>query len=156
MPLANITSAIKTTLEAVSGIGIVTPYEPLVRREEDFKRFFVNPTVGKVRGWTITREASPETVRNQARVNDRRHNMVIRGYEAIGADAATEPAFQDLVETVCDALRVKHNDQLNSTVREVGPPSARLCEARNFPGAADGFLVHYAEILFPVIEDKVF
>jgi hypothetical protein len=152
MPLAAIRAAIKTTLEAVSNIGIVTPYEPLTTRDEDFKRFFFKATLGIVRGWTITREASPETVRNQARVNDRRHLMVIRGYEAVGVDAAGEEAFQDLVETVCDALRVKHNDQLNSTVREVGPPSVRIIEVRKF----SDYLVHYAEIAFPLIEDKTF
>ena len=152
MPLSEIRSAIKTTLDAVASIGVVTDYEPLARRQEDFERFFVNATLGLVRGWTITREASPETVRNQARVNDRRHLMVIRGYQAIGADGTTEKAFQDLVETVCDALRVKHNDQLNTTAREIGPPSVRVLEPRVF----SEYLVHYVEIAMPVIEDKVF
>jgi hypothetical protein len=102
-----------------------------------------------MQGWTITREASLETKRSQERLNSRRHVIVIRGYRAIDNDTSSEKAFQDLVESVCVALRAEELDQLNATAHLVEPPSVRIFEPRDFAG----YLVHYVEIVLPIVEE---
>lgn len=151
MSLATIRTAIKNAISGVASVGVVSDWEPLVKREEDFKTYFASG--GKIRGWTITRESSPERKRNQGRVNDRTHVMVIRHYASIESTAASEKDFQDRIETVCDTLRAKENDQLDGTIEEVvQPPSVRLVDARSF----GGFVVHYGEIVYAVQEPKTF
>jgi hypothetical protein len=105
-----------------------------------------------MQGWTITRESTVETKRDQERVNSRRHLMVIRGYRALDQEGSTEKDFQDLVETVCAALRVKELDHLDGTALLVGPPSVRIAEIRTF----SDYLVHYVEITMPATEEVTF
>lgn len=152
MALADIRAALKTTLETVPAIGVVTAYEPLATRKEHFEAYFKHAALAYMQGWTITRESSAEMTRTQARTNDRRHLMVIRGYRALASQGASEAAFQDLVEAVSDALRAKENDQLGGTADLVGPPSVRIFEPRDFAG----YLVHYVEIVYPASEPKTF
>ena len=152
MPLAGIRAALKTTLEGVASVGIVTAYEPLTTRREHFESYFKHAALAYMQGWTIMRESSLETTRNQARTNDRRHLMVIRGYRTIDSQGASEAAFQDLVESVCDAFRAKENDQLDGQADLIGPPSVRIFEPRDFAG----YLVHYVEIAMPIVEAKTF
>ncbi len=141
MSLAALRTAIKAALESVSGIGVVTDYEPLTARQEDFERFFRPNGAAYAQGWTITREATGE--RGSVTEGNRRdHTFVIRGYRTIGSDAATEKAFQDLIESVCERLRKEMRDRYGETAM-VSPPSVRLVEPRNFAG----YLVHYAEIV---------
>ncbi len=153
MALSDIRGAIKTVLDAINPtIGVVTAYEPLTTRKEHFDTFFKSGALAYLQGWTISRESSGETVRDQARVNERRHLMVIRGYRTIDNKGASEAGFQDDVERVCDALRVKENDQLAGQADVVGPPAVRIFEPRDFAG----YLVHYVEIAYPVTEPKTF
>lgn len=156
MALENIRNAIKATLEGVAQIGVVTDFEPWATRREQFLTYFKSGPLAYLQGWTITRESSAEEKLSQERRNKRRHLMVIRGYRALDQDGSTEKAFQDLVETVCGALRAKELDQLPDagvpTALLVGPPSVRIAEARTF----SDFLVHYVEIIMPVTEEVTF
>jgi hypothetical protein len=151
--LADQRAAIRSTMAGLAPtIGVVTEYEVMVRRKEDFVTKFKHADLAYMQGWTITREASLETKRNTARTNDRLHVFVIRGYRTIDQHGATETAFQDDVERVCDALRAEENDQLNATAKSVGPPSVRVFEPRDF----SGYAVHYVEIACPAVEPKTF
>lgn len=141
MSLATIRSAIKTALEAVASIGVVTDYEPLATRREDFERFFKPPGQAYVRGWTITRESTVERD-DTTESNWSDHLFVIRGYGTLGTDGASEKTFQDLVESVLTALRAEQRNQLGGAATIVGPPSVRIFEPRSF----GGYLVHYVEI----------
>lgn len=152
MALADIRTRIKTVLEGVAAIGVVTDWEPLTTRREDFLTYFKASALAYMQGWTITREQTTERVRNQSRANDRTHLMVIRGYRAIDNATASEKSFQALLEAVCDALRAEENGQLDGTADLVGPPVVRITEPREF----SGYLVHYAEIAFPATEAKTF
>ena len=145
MALAEIRAAIATALATVANIGKVNPYDVLATREEDFKAFFLDRTLGFVQGWAITREMTTETDKD-TEMNWSTHLMVIRGYRVIGASGATEADFQDLVEVVRARLRSERDLGGNATF--VGPPIVRIFEPRMF-GA---YLVHYVEILLPVRE----
>ena len=152
MALADIRAAIATALGQVTNIGKVNAYDVLAIREEDFKAFFLDSTLGYVQGWAITREATTEGDKDTEQ-NWRRHLMVIRGYRAIGSGGATETAFQDLVEAVCVRLRSEQRDQLKDptlqpTATFVGPPNVRILEPRMF----GSYLVHYVEVLLVVTE----
>ena len=151
MPLSDIRAAIATALSQVSAIGKVNAYDVLATREEDFKAFFFDATLGYIQGWAITREMTTEEDRS-LEDNWSTHRMVIRGYRPIGAGGQTETAFQDKVEDVRDRLRREQRDQLGGVgapmVTFVGPPWVRIFEPRMF----GSYLVHYAEILLIVRE----
>ncbi len=147
MALADIRSAIQVAMQSVTGIGVVTDYEPHVTREEDLKTFFQVADSTQLLGWTITRESTEE--RDDTTGSNRaRHLMVIRGYAAAANHAATEKTFQDLIEAVRTRLRQEQSAGLGGLVTFAGPPSMRLCEPRMFAS----FLVHYCELTFPCEE----
>lgn len=152
MGWVDIRAAYKAELEAVANIGVVTDFEPLTTRREQFLTYFKHAGLSYMQGFTFTREQTTETPRNQARKNDRIHLVVTRGYRAIDNDVQSERAFQELIEAVCDRLRAIENTQLNATLHRVGPPSVRIVEPREFAG----YLVHYAEIGQALIEEKTF
>lgn len=150
MALNDIRTAIAMAVAEVTDVGIVTPYEPLAMREEDFRSFFLSKALGYVQGWTITREATTERDKD-TEANWATHLMVIRGYRALGASGETEAAFQDKVEAIRTRLRREQRDQLGHTATFVGPPAVRILEPRSF----GGYLVHYVEILVAVTEAVV-
>lgn len=152
MALADIRTALKIAVSGVASIGVVTDFEPWATRKETFLTYFKSGALAYMQGWTITRESSLEEKRTQERSNSRRHLMVIRGYRALDQDGATEKAFQDLIEAVCAALRVKELDALDGTALLVGPPSVRISEPRTF----SDYLVHYVDIAVPVTEEVTF
>lgn len=152
MSLATIRSAIQTTMQAVADIGVVTDFEPWATRKERFLTYFKAEALAYMQGWTITRESTLERKRDQQRTNSRVHVMVIRGYRAMDQEGTTEKDFQNLIETVCAALRVKELDHLDGTALLVGPPAVRIVETRTFAE----YLVHYGEIALPVTEEVTF
>lgn len=147
MSLAEIRAGLKGALEDVPRIGLVTDYEPWARREEDFRRYFFDPALGYILGWSITRQATTE-VDDTHDENTATHLMVIRGYRALADGAATEKDFQDLIETVRARLRLEQRARFGKICLAVGPPQVRTVEARLF---AD-YLVHYVEITQQVQE----
>lgn len=146
MSLATIRTALAAAVGQVASVGVVTDYEPLATREEDFKAFFLSSALGYVQGWTVTRESTEEFGLGEdgasLEQNWANHLMVTRGYRAVGSAGSTEKAFQDLVEAVRTRLRTEQKNQLGGQAAIVGPPNARIVEARTF----GGYLVHYAEI----------
>ncbi len=141
MPLADIRSAIQAAMQQVAAIGVVTDYEPLATRKEEFERYFKASTLAYVLGWTITRESTDERDATTEQ-NWSDHLIVIRGYRPIGTAGATEKDFQDLIEAVRVRLRTEQRDQLGGAATFVGPPKVRIAEPRDFAG----YLVHYCEI----------
>lgn len=150
MALNDIRAAIAMAISSVTDVGVVTAYEPLATREEDFKTFFFSKTLGYVQGWTITRETTTERDKD-TEANWTTHLMVVRGYRALGTKGETEAAFQDLVEAIRTRLRREQRDQLGHAATFVGPPAVRIFEPRTF----GGYLVHYVEILLAVTEAVV-
>jgi len=150
MALSDIRTAIATALGQVSAIGKVNAYDVLATREEDFKTFFFDESLGYVQGWAITREITSE-IDKDTEMNWSTHLMVIRGYRPIGAGGTTELAFQDKVEDVRTRLRREQRDQLGGNATFVGPPAVRILEPRMF----GSYLVHYVEILLAVRESVV-
>lgn len=139
--LAIIRAAIVAALDAIPNIGVVTDFEPYAQREEHFKTYFLDPLLGYVQGWTVTRAAAVETWASD-RDNMVSHEFIVRGYRAINADAASERDFQDMLERVRDVMRANQRLQYGGVTRKVDPPQLRTVEARQFSDC----LVHYAEI----------
>lgn len=143
MSLADIRDAITTTVAGIANIGIVTDFDPVLTREEDFKEFFVDPGLGYVLGWCVTRERSDETDASTEQ-NWREHRMVIKGYRgAREGSLSAEKDFQDLIEDVCSALRARIDDALGQTVSILGPPNVRSVKIELF----GVYLVHAVEIV---------
>lgn len=144
MGLSNIRAEIKTILGSVSGIGKVHDFE---RWTIDWKKFleFFKTEDNKINGWTITRSTSREE--NQAMgTNIRTHQIVITGYYGLKDSIESEKTFQDLIESVCDALR--SNNDLNGSCLRSEPPQI----TRVYPRPFGGVLVHVCNILLSVDE----
>ncbi len=151
MPLAAIRAAVKTKIETVANVGRVWPYEPHVAQDADIPAYFVPVGLAEIRAWTITRESTAETdtAPGNTCVNFATHLVVIRHWQALGAHAATEEAFQDRLEAVRDVFRAEQTTLFGlASVFRVGPPSVRVVEARTLLG----ILCHYAELTLPVTE----
>jgi hypothetical protein len=146
MPFADIRPAVKAVLEAVDGVGVVSDFEPWVRRLEELKTFFQPENEDALRGWTISRESVVESYGSLSRGEaEARHAVVIRGYMSVSQQGATERTFQDLVDTVTAALLAQSLDdaKFNQTVDYVEPPIVRAIEHREFSND----FVHYCEIV---------
>lgn len=147
MALGPIRAAIKAAMESVPDVGTVTDYEPWATREEDLRRFFKPHAAAPFRGWTITRESTGERAVTHDS-NFETHLMVIRGYQALTGEGASEREFQDLVETVRDRLRQEEVGLFGQLCQFAGPATVRIVEARLYAGV----LVHYCEIVLPCTE----
>lgn len=141
MSVQTIRTALAAAVASVASVGVVTAFEPLATRREDFETYFKHASLAYIQGWTLTRESTDEREKDTEE-NWATHLFVIRGYRALGTDGSTETAFQDLVEAVRARLRREQRDQLGGEATFVGPPSVRIIEPRTF----GGYLVHYAEI----------
>lgn len=139
MSLSTIRSAIITILEAVTGIGKVYDYERYAKSPDGFKLLFTSND-DKFHVWQLTRE-STEEISEMHTTNIRRHTMVIRGYYALKDANATAKTFQDLIETICEDLRVDF--QLGGIALQCLPPQVRIVEHVEFTGV----LCHHAEIV---------
>ena len=146
MSVAILRAAIKTAIESVASVGVVTDYEPYVRTEAEIKIFFQVAEATQLLGWTVTRERTEERDSSTGLDMDQ-HLMVLRGYAAVNANAASEKAFQDLIETVRARLRQERVNGFGGQFN-VHPPNVRTVEAR----LLSGVLVHYCEITLPCDE----
>jgi hypothetical protein len=140
LTLADIRTVIKAAMEEVPGVGLVNDFEPYIQTETELKQFFQPQVDAGLLGWTITREKTEE-LDATTEANFRDHLMVIRGYAVVSLQAASEKAFQDLIEAVCDRFRQAQVDDFNAQVA-TGRPNVRIVEARQFTNT----LVHYCEI----------
>ena len=137
---------IRTILLTVSGIGQVHTRERWTSRTEKLKELFSSG--GKINGWTITRNATPESrLPGEA---TRQYQFVIRGYFSLDdqdtAASSSEQILQNLVESICDAFRP--NPTLNGKAVTSGPMQVGAVEPRIFAGV----LVHYVELQLLVLE----
>lgn len=147
MSLAQIRAALKATVLTVPQVGIVSDFEPAVTREEDLKTYFLNPALGYVLGWSMTRETTAaRDATNESDFDE--HLLVLRAYRAVDNAGASEKQLQDLVELVRTAIRAEESGRWNDLVQFVRPPQVRIFEARLF-GAV---LVHYCEVTVLVTE----
>ncbi len=152
MSYATVLKQVKTILEAVAGVKNVHDY----RRHSKFWDEFFKKHVGTekvVNSWEITRTEMAQDIRavqgaggNEPFYFDT-HFILITGYFTVNDENATEITFQDLVDAVVAAFRVKPLLN-NATIipKEAQAPSI----GHTMFG---GVLVHTAEITFEAIEE---
>jgi hypothetical protein len=145
--LAQIRTAILGTVNSVPNVGVVTEFEPAVVREEDLNTYFLDPDLGYILGWSLTREST--ACRDATILSDfEEHQLVLRAYRAVNNAGASEKQLQDLVEAVRAAIRAEEAGCWNGLVQFVGHPQVRIFESRLF----GQILVHYCELTLLVTE----
>ncbi len=146
MSYAAIRDYLKGRLETIPGIGVVHSYD---RWAADWatllKLYSAN---GRIQGWHITRKATPESWDNLPAV-ERQHNFEIVGIYALNDAAASEKAFQELVERVMGLLRFDF--ELGGHCLLAGPLNLETLEPRMFGTV----LCHVAVIKLPAQEREL-
>lgn len=146
MSLALIRAEIKSILLAVTGVGTkVHDYERWAKTWEDYLSLFKSN--GLIKGWTITRTATPE-VTSTTTTNTRTHTFLIRGYYSLDDSAATETTFQDLIEEIAAAFRVKPT--LNGQAFDCGPLQVDIVGSVMFGSV----LCHFCQLRLLVQEEE--
>lgn len=144
MAYANVRARIKAILLGVEGVEIVHEYDRFIANWEKFLELFKD-SGDRINGWMISRRRL-DTARHRSQVEERGHDMRLRGVYGLSDAAASELVFQDLVDRVMDALN--GDKTLGKTVQESGPARAEIIENRMFGKV----LCHYVEIIVPVLE----
>tara|TARA_Y100000034_G_scaffold135950_1_gene209956 strand:- start:4330 stop:4827 length:498 start_codon:yes stop_codon:yes gene_type:complete len=134
-----------------SEIGQIHRYERVVDNKDAFLNMFRMPEKDNrgrypIRGWTISRTQTPGEPSAFGELQ-RTYMFILRGYWGLEDGAASELAFQDIVERVMDAFDDERDLQGQAEQYGVGPTSLDSFELRQFGSA----LAHYAEISLPVI-----
>lgn len=109
--LDQIRGAIKAKIEGVAGTGIVHDYERYANDLAAFKSLYVS--AGTLKGWLIRRVATRETSPAVGRWIVT-HRWQIRAYQGLDDAAASEKAFDTLIESVRAAFRA--DDTLGGVV----------------------------------------
>ena len=118
MGFATFRDEVKTTLEAVDGIGRVYDFLRLITHWENFKRDAVKD--GRINVWEITRlslEEELETPQGQGGVEAcfrDTHLIAIIGHFSVKDKDESEKTFQDLIDAIVEAFR--QNNTLGGTV----------------------------------------
>ncbi len=94
--------AIATTLETVANIGVVHRFERYAKNSKDMRAFY--QWQSEIRGWFIRRETSGETSRNLGSGVEI-IRWQVRGLMSLNDAAQSELTFDDLIESVRDAVR---------------------------------------------------
>lgn len=149
MPLSNIKAEIKVELEKITDIGVVHARERFSKNMQKFLELYQPAGKNYIRGWSISRNKTPEDDKKGAHQYRRFHNIIIRGYFVFNDDDASEDTFDSFVELVCDKFR--GNRTLNNKADWVQPPQVETAEPRMFGNV----LCHYAEISIVVEEEYV-
>lgn len=107
---AVIRSAIVAAVAGVPEIGQVHAYERYIRGDARFAQLYEYTLPGgakQLRGWWVRRAATREGTDSfgpgAAAINV--HTWHLRGYMALSDDAATEIAFDELIEAIRDRVR---------------------------------------------------
>lgn len=106
MSESGIRAQIKSTLEAVSGIGAVHDYERYPRSLADFFLAMTSGSPAQVNGWVIHREstrAERATLGAGGQI-ERVHAYKITGFYVLDDAAGSEKDFQALLEAVFTAF----------------------------------------------------
>lgn len=126
MSWSGIRSALKSRLEAVSGIGKVHAYTRYIKDGCEYAAFQdVYVSGGVLNYWGITRTArrTEKTADNDTSYR-RIHDVEITVYYAVADGSASENTFQDLLETVCNNLETGDHT-LGGACLTHSPPEAR-------------------------------
>ena len=145
MALEDNIQAIQTILLGVAGVANV--YDT-VRNWQSEKQFrdAARTAGGGIQFWFLTREATAaEDLGPQ--FTARKHTIAIHGYAGVNDAAASEKAFQALVEAAAAALGADR--KLNQTARHSQPAEVRAVDFRIF----NNVLCHHAELAL-VAEEK--
>lgn len=148
MAYNTILAKIKSEIEEITDIGIVHDYRRYSRDWTKFLALFRPEGKEYIRGWDISRVASPEEIENINASNLRTYDFMIRGFAQLDDEDASEKTFQGLIESICDKFRF--NVQLDNTVIISTPIQVTTVDIRPF-GAV---LCHYAELTYSVRERK--
>lgn len=112
MGFATFRDEVKTTLEAVTGIGRVYDFMRLITHWENFKRDAVKD--GRVNVWEITRltlEEELESPQGQGAVEGcfrDAHLITIIGHFSVKDEDESEKTFQDLIDAIVAAFRANN------------------------------------------------
>jgi hypothetical protein len=134
-----IRTQIKTILEGVTGIGVVHDYERWSNDWATFLTLFKHVAGSRINGWIITRfkvDEEEETTSHEPSI----HHYKIKGMYSLDDSAASEKAFNLLIEAIRAAFRA--NYQLNGTATNTTPVKVPVIENRVFGSV----LCHYCEM----------
>jgi hypothetical protein len=134
-------SGIKALLEEITGIGIVHLYERWCKDPDVFIALFKYS--GRIQGWEITRTGVPAVVAITKRVKVT-SSYVIKGYYSLKDEAATELAFNAIV----DLILFKFISKKVTGTQGQSLPKSPVLSALVF----GKYLCHYAEISLDVSE----
>lgn len=143
--LSAVRAALVALVAAVPGIGQVHDRERYSRDEAKFRQLFVTRVDGtdQLRGWWLRRAATMERTLGVGR-NMEVHTWHVRGYMALADDAATELAFDELIEALRDAVRA--NAELGGVCQQgpIDSPTDGLQVINSMPVLFCGVLCHSA------------
>ena len=144
MALADNIQAIQTILGGVAGVANVYA---TVRNWQSDKQFRdgARTATGGVQFWFLTRESTAAEDLGP-RLTARKHTIALHGYAGVNDAAASEQAFQALVESVVEAVGADR--KLDQTARHSGPAQVRAVDYR----IINGVLCHHAELALEVEE----
>jgi len=154
MSLEAIRNQLKTDIEAVSGIGKVHNYNRYIKDWKSYQREFTKND--KVNTWEIVRtdfnrsvHASSGSQSGEERIN---HTFTIRGFYGLSDDLESEKTFQDLVESVCTALR--NDPTLSGEAECIYYTPERPVTGRIYHDFLGEVLCHICEITVMIRERK--
>lgn len=142
-----IRAAIVAEMSAITGIGIVHDYERYAAREGDFRTLYLYDLGAgekQIRGWYVRRRSTVQT-REVMGSHEDIHQWLIRGFMAIDDAAASEKAFDTLIEAVRERFRVNNN--LGGVINSIYSPEGKGVElAESQPVLFGGVLCHSARL----------
>lgn len=146
MSYAAIRDYLKDRLLTIPGIGVVHNYDRWAADWSALVKLYV--ANDKLNGWHLTRKATQEDWVAEP-VVDRDHTYEIVGIYALNDAAASEKAFQELVEQVMELFRFDFD--LGGHCQLAGPLKLKTLEPRMFGSV----LCHVAVLELPVQEREM-
>lgn len=128
MSIATVRAAVVVLLKQVAGVGVVNESIPAGKDPSHFAGHFIEPTSGKVNGWTVSVvEADPG---QRIGTVEHRYTITVRGLLGIEMDqpdarpaAVAEALIGSLVAKFGQSIA---NRRLGSTVHYTDPPTFTL------------------------------
>ena len=141
---------IKTILESVTNIGKVYDYERFSNNWSDYRVLFKTTigTTDQIRAWTITRVSTDQKRHLSDGVHRQTLTFTIHGYMGLDDANSSEKTFQELVESVMDAIDAKPH--LGGMAAGSDPSQLKFFDHRLF----GDLLCHHAEITVVAWADK--
>lgn len=143
--------AVAQILGSVGGVANVNEYIRVLADDAAFNNAFYDKTLGRIHGYTITRESTSVVEKDAGAALDQ-HVIVIRGYMGVQDQAQptpTEQLFQDEIEAVRTAFFAKRHLEDQNGTRLVF--WCLRIAVRTFSYVMfSGVLCHYAELVLVV------